>query len=255
MIIPLAALCLLLLPGLIGGSLRRLARVRLRLTGAIGLALLAQIVVIQFVPGDHWSLSATHLATYVAAAVFVWANRRVPGLVVLGLGGACNGITIALNGGTLPASATALRIAGIEQEAGEFVNSGVLHDPYLPFLGDVFAIPEAWPLSNVFSVGDVLIVLGVGYASLRICGSRWTTPWSAREAGHGTPRHLFLGKPKADVSASSDADGDVPAGAGGGDDASGRPRVPRPRRRAYGGRVRREPVEIPEQFRSLLQDQ
>jgi len=251
-IIPVVALCLVLLPGLLGGSLRRLAGARLRLTWAVGVALLAQIVVIEFLPGDSWQLSATHVATYVPAAAFVWANRRVPGLVILGLGGASNGITIALNGGTLPASPTALRIAGIEQTPGEFTNSGLIHDPRLAFLGDVFAIPATWPLANVFSVGDVLIVLGAGYASLRICGSHWTTPWSAREAGHGTPRHLLIGRSPKPAERGTQGSGAsrAAAGTGSGDDASGRPHLPRPRRRADRGRVRREPVEIPERFRT-----
>jgi len=46
------------------------------------------------------------------------ANRRVPGLVILRLGGASNGIIIALNGGTLPARPTALRIAGSSGRRG-----------------------------------------------------------------------------------------------------------------------------------------
>jgi hypothetical protein len=31
----------------------------------------------------------------------------------------------------------------------------------LSWLGDVFAVPDSWPLSNVFSVGDVLIAVGL----------------------------------------------------------------------------------------------
>ena len=56
----------------------------------------------------------------------------------------------------------------------------------------MFAIPAGWPLANVFSVGDVLIVLGVAVASWRICGTAWTPPWDAVANGHGPlrpPRH------------------------------------------------------------------
>ena len=48
----------------------------------------------------------------------------------------------------------------------------MLPHPRLGFLGDVFAIPAGFPLANVFSIGDVLIVLGVGWGAHRICGSR-----------------------------------------------------------------------------------
>ena len=44
--------------------------------------------------------------------------------------------------------------------------------PRLAFLGDVFFIPVSWPLSNVFSVGDVLVALGIVWALHRICQSR-----------------------------------------------------------------------------------
>jgi hypothetical protein len=45
-------------------------------------------------------------------------------------------------------------------------------------LGDVFYIPASWPLSNVFSVGDVLIALGVAWAVHGICGSRLAPSWT-----------------------------------------------------------------------------
>ena len=86
-------------------------------------------------------------------------------------------MTIALNGGTLPASASALKSAGLELDPAEFLNSGVLADPRLPWLGDVFAIPAGWPLANVFSIGDVLILCGVAWGTHRICGSRLVPRW------------------------------------------------------------------------------
>ena len=41
----------------------------------------------------------------------------------------------------------------------------------------MFAIPDRFPLSNVFSVGDALIVVGVFWAAQRICGSRLAPAW------------------------------------------------------------------------------
>lgn len=258
MIIPVAALFVLLLPAVIGGRLRRLAGVRLKLTWLVGLALATQIVVIEIFTRPQWLLGGVHVSTYVAAGAFLWANRRVPGMVVLALGAASNGLAISLNGGTLPASAEALRRAGIDQRAHEFTNSGVLDGARLGFLGDVFAIPASWPLSNVFSLGDVWIVLGVGYASLRICGSRWTPTWSPRSAGHGTPRHLASGSVR-EPKVSGDVSGGMAGGASGGasgsgaaggeGDASGRPRLPQQRRRALRDEITRqdgEPAAVPD---------
>ena len=173
MIIPVLGLLAVLSPMLAGGSLRRLGDLRIRGTWIVVLALVAQIVVIELVPrADPVVLSGVHLATYVAAGVFVAINRQVPGLWLVALGAASNGLTIAANGGTLPASRSALERAGVHLVPGEFLNSGVLPHPRFAFLGDVFAIPAGLPLANVFSIGDVLIVLGVGWGAHRICGSR-----------------------------------------------------------------------------------
>ena len=148
------------------------------------LALGLQILVISVIPtADERLLAFVHINTYMIAAAFVWFNRHVPGLVLLGAGAACNGVAIAANGGVLPASATALERSGFHLEPGEFTNSGVLSDPVLPWLGDVFWIPAASPLANVFSIGDLLIVVGLAWLVHGTCGSRlagrWTAPLTA----------------------------------------------------------------------------
>jgi hypothetical protein len=183
-IIPIAGLLALLSPVLAGGRLARYAEVRLRYAWIVVGALVAQVVILEVVADSQPGvLSAVHLATYAAAGVWVWLNRQVPGLWIVALGAASNGVTIALNGGTLPASARALDGAGLTLDPDAFVNSGVLAHPHLPWLGDVFWIPAGWPLANVFSIGDLLIVLGAGWGAHRICGSRlvparlaWTPP-------------------------------------------------------------------------------
>lgn len=169
-----------------GGRLRLLAGIRFRLPGLLVGALALQILVIEVLQDAPRSVStATHLSSYALAGAFVWINRRIPGLRLLGLGGAANAIAIAANGGVMPASASALRTAGLPLERGTegFVNSVGLANPRLLVLGDVFAIPASWPLSNVFSAGDLCMALGGAYAIHRICGSRltrWEGPSPAR---------------------------------------------------------------------------
>lgn len=174
-------LCILamLSPRLFGGQLSRLAHVRFRGTWILLVALIAQILIIEIFPeADRTLLEVVHMATYVAAGVFVAVNWRVPGLFVVAAGGAMNGITIALNGGQLPASKSALNMAGIEVGKVEFINSGYIPDPVLPIFGDIFAWPEPFPLANVFSFGDVLIVVGVFYGANKIAASRLVkNPW------------------------------------------------------------------------------
>jgi Family of unknown function (DUF5317) len=164
-------LCVVTVP-LAGGRLVALTELRFRWRGLAVGALLTQIVIISILPGGHEGLhQAVHLATYGLLGWFVWLNRRIPGLLVIGLGGALNAIAIAANDGVMPATRSALRTAGIEQRPGEFANSTAVAHPHVQFLGDIFAIPASWPASNVFSVGDILIAIGVLIAVHRICGS------------------------------------------------------------------------------------
>ncbi len=173
MLVLVATIVALISPLFFGGKLSRLALVKFRGWWILVLALGAQIVIIEVIPhADRIVLDGVHLATYVAAGVFVFLNWRIPGLVIIALGGFLNGVTIALNGGTLPASASAMKAAGLNGTADEFLNSGVLAHPVLPWLGDVFVWPTPLPLANVFSIGDVLIVLGALYGAHRISGSR-----------------------------------------------------------------------------------
>ena len=177
---------------LFGGDLRRLTDLEVRRMVLLLAALVLQILVIEVVPGaPAWIASAAHLVSYLLAGAFLYVNRRIPALWLIGLGGAANFAAIAANGGRMPASASAFRSAGLRAEDGAegFVNSVVLAHPRLLALGDVFAIPQSWPLSNVFSVGDVCIALGGAVALHRICNSRLTASMS-RKRGARKPGHL-----------------------------------------------------------------
>jgi len=118
-----------------------------------------QVVVVE-VPLPGGLAPVLHVVTYLVALGFVWANRHIPRILLVAAGAAANGITIALNNGVLPASAGAAAAAGVDPHTA-FANSAVVDHPTLPWLGDVFAWPAPLPLANTFSVGDVLIVLGI----------------------------------------------------------------------------------------------
>jgi hypothetical protein len=169
----LVLVCVALVP-LLGGRLSALADLTLRRGGLALAALALQVLIISVIPDRLEGLHApVHLLTYVLAGAVAWANRSVPGVPLIALGGLLNGAAIFANGGIMPASPDALATAGLAVGApGTYANSDALADPRLAFLGDVFAIPAGWPLANVFSVGDVAIVLGVALCLHRVCGSR-----------------------------------------------------------------------------------
>ena len=158
---------------LAGGRLMALAELRFARAWALTAALGIQVLIVSVIPGRLEGIHAPiHLATYLLAAWFLVGNLRVPGMWLIASGGLMNAVAIAANGGVMPASAPALRTAGLSQYTGEYENSTTLADPNLAFLGDVFALPASVPLANVFSIGDVLIALGAAYGVHRLCGSR-----------------------------------------------------------------------------------
>ena len=160
---------------LAGGSLRALAELRLRHTWAILTALFIQVAITTFLSGGPKPLfQVAHVVSYVLGGLFLVSNRRLPGIWLITLGAALNVLAILANGGVMPGDAGALRMAGKPVSSGDFENSAVLAHPRLGFLGDIFAVPSAVPLANVFSVGDVLIVAGGIWALHRVCASRLT---------------------------------------------------------------------------------
>jgi predicted MFS family arabinose efflux permease len=159
---------------LAGGRLMALAELQLARAGTLFAAIAIQVLIVVVIPGHFTEFHPfVHVATYFLVAIFLFANRGVPGLWLIGLGGAMNLAAIVANGGTMPASASALASAGLVVDTpGEFVNSGVVASPHLSFLGDIFATPSWLPFANVFSLGDIAIVLGAAVAVHRLCGSR-----------------------------------------------------------------------------------
>ncbi len=89
----------------------------------------------------------------------VLRNVRVPGVAIIAIGAACNLAAIIANGGWMPADPGAL--ASIGGPGSGPTNSIVLADPALRPLTDLFALPSWLPFTNIFSIGDVLIGLGV----------------------------------------------------------------------------------------------
>jgi len=164
--------CLATVP-LAGGRLGALADLRFRASWLLVAAIVAQVVIISLVPQGSPALhDAVHIATYLVVAAFVVVNRRIPWVWLIALGGALNFVAIVANGGVMPADPHALAMAGMVADPAEFTNSGAVAHAHLQFLGDVFWLPRSLPVRNVFSVGDVLILVGALLAMHCVCASR-----------------------------------------------------------------------------------
>jgi hypothetical protein len=186
LLVILVVLAIVAVP-LSGGRLEKLLDLKLRgLPFVIG-ALVVQILVISVFPESPGSLlTALHLLTYVIGLGFIAANLHHRGMWIVGLGGLANFVAIAANGGVMPARAAALRESGRRVTTHQFENSAALRHARLAFLGDVFAMPASWPLANVFSVGDVLIAVGIAVVIHQACGTRLTAAGRRKLGSLGT---------------------------------------------------------------------
>jgi hypothetical protein len=158
---------------LAGGRLSALGQLQVRAKAAILSALALQLLIVTIAPTLFAGrlADALHLGSYALAVWFLWANRSLPWLWVAAVGGALNLAAIAANGGQMPASRAALRSAGLLHEGDGFANSGAVAHAKLAFLGDVFSVPKGIPFANVFSVGDVVLLLGAALLTVTVCGA------------------------------------------------------------------------------------
>src|SRR3954454_6489770 len=173
MIIGLCYLAILASVPLAGGRLSALADLPLRRSWLALVAIVLQIVVISVLPsGDHTIHTTVHLLSYVLLGAFAFSNWRIPGLLVAGFGGLLNFIAISANGGVMPADPDTIASFSHTTPDGEFANSQVLAHPKLLFLRDMIATPASLPLHAVFSIGDLVLMLGVAVLVHVQCGSR-----------------------------------------------------------------------------------
>lgn len=105
---------------------------------------------------------AIYVLSTAAVLVAVVRNLDLAGMPIVALGALANLAAILANGGSMPADPGALALAGLT--AGGHTNSVVVPNPGLQPLTDVYAVPVWVPLANVFSVGDVLIAVGIAWA-------------------------------------------------------------------------------------------
>jgi len=162
--------------GVILGYLRRgrityLTSLRLRFWGLIVVALAIQLLIFPLF-GDRpllpYGTTQLHLLSYGLVFLFLALNYRTFPLLFIGLGAFLNLLTIAVNGGYMPSSLTALARAGSHGVVTHLLEEGVYGNVILMsettrlnVLGDFLYLPEGIPLAAAFSIGDLIIALGL----------------------------------------------------------------------------------------------
>jgi hypothetical protein len=114
---------------------------------------------------------ALFLLSHGLLLIFVWSNRKQAGILIVGLGIICNLLVISVNGGLMPITPetlTRINPGSIREEWSLDTHYGSSKDVIqlqeetrLWVLSDILVLPPPFPRPTAFSLGDLLIAVGV----------------------------------------------------------------------------------------------
>ena len=146
-----------------GGNWRNLQRLDLTLWPGLLAGVIARAVA-PFLGGLALSVS---IAGLMLVALVAFVNRALPGAWLIGLGSLLNAVVTFVNGG-MPVDPGALATSGRPAPTdGLHVILGP--ETRLPFLADLLLVPV---VNNIYSVGDVVLVIGGFWMAFRLLKQR-----------------------------------------------------------------------------------
>lgn len=152
----------LLLGLLLGGRLAGLADLKFRWAALAIAGFMAQVVLFSEPVSQRIGVFGPpiYVASTSLVLLAVIANVRIPGMALVAIGAASNLAAIVANGGYMPASAAAAAAIGRDPIVN-YSNSAIVPSPALEPLTDVIALPTWLPFTNIVSVGDLFIGVGI----------------------------------------------------------------------------------------------
>ncbi len=164
-----------------GGSLRAFASLRLRAILLVLGGFLIQLLIFPLTGDGLLPAQATaplYLLSMALLVWWVWLNRQLPGILLIGAGVVMNLAAIAANGGVMPIDPDAAAYAGklVLAESDVALNNSLPSDGdvRLWLLTDIFPVPAGIPLATVYSLGDVLLTIGISILCARTMLARPT---------------------------------------------------------------------------------
>jgi len=151
------------------GNLRAFSQLNLKWGWVFPLLLVVQLAVFTFQNDSEFlgQLSGSiYIVVYIIGLIFLFLNRRNPGFILIFIGVFLNFIVMVLNGGRMPVSVEAAAVLdpGYIQALKESLyakHSMLTSTTHLGFLGDVIPISDPYPRTQIISIGDIIMNIGI----------------------------------------------------------------------------------------------
>ncbi|WP_223592284.1 DUF5317 domain-containing protein [Neobacillus bataviensis] len=151
------------------GNLRGLAQLNLKWGWMFPLLLVIELVIFTF-QNDYKFLGELsgyiYMAIYVLGLIFLFLNRKNPGFLLILIGVFLNFLVMVINGGRMPVSLEAASI--LDPSYMDALKEGLAakhqiltQSTYLGFLGDIIPLSKPYPRTQIISIGDVVMNIGI----------------------------------------------------------------------------------------------
>lgn len=151
------------------GNLRALSQLKLKWGWVFPLLLVVQLAVFMF-QNDFKFLGqvsgSIYILVYIIGLLFLFLNRNNPGFLLILIGVFLNFLVMVINGGRMPVSldaASVLEPGYVEAlKQSLYAKHQMLTDSTkLGFLGDIIPLSKPYPRTQIISIGDVIMNIGI----------------------------------------------------------------------------------------------
>lgn len=151
------------------GNLRALAQLKLKWGWIFPLLLVVELAVFMLQNDSKFLAQVSgyiYIAVYVLGLLFLFLNRKNPGFVLIFIGVFLNFLVMVINGGRMPVSLVAAAVLDPEyiqvlKDSLYAKHTMLTSSTHLGFLGDIIPISKPYPRTQIISIGDIIMNIGI----------------------------------------------------------------------------------------------
>jgi Family of unknown function (DUF5317) len=151
------------------GNLKAMAKLKLKWGWVFPLLLVIQFLIFAFQNDIEMLGQASgyiYIVVYILGMLFLFMNRHHKGFTLILIGVFLNFLVMAVNGGRMPVSLEAAAVLDPEYlkalKEGLYAKHAILTESTkLGFLGDIIPLTDPYPRTQIISIGDVIMNIGI----------------------------------------------------------------------------------------------